>query len=109
MIAWIGLGSNLQGPSSRLNEALESLRSNHHLDVLRCSSFYRTRPWGDEQQDDFINAVVEIETGLEPVPLLQELQAIENSMGRQRSGRRWVPRLIDLYLLLYGDRQLHTA
>ena len=109
MIAWIGLGSNLQGPSSRLNEALESLRSNHHLDVLRCSSFYRTRPWGDEQQDDFINAVVEIETGLEPVPLLQELQAIENSMGRQRSGRRWGPRLIDLDLLLYGDRQLHTA
>jgi len=71
--------------------------------------FYRTPPWGDEQQDDFINAVAEIKTSLDPIPLLRILQSIENVMGRQRSGRRWGPRLIDIDLLLYGDQKYHSA
>jgi 2-amino-4-hydroxy-6-hydroxymethyldihydropteridine diphosphokinase len=74
------------------------------IEILRTSSFYRTPPWGDLKQDDFINAVTEIETTLEPVPLMRALQSIEKSMGRRRGARRWGPRLIDLDLLLYGER-----
>lgn len=109
MIAWLGLGSNLQNPSCQLKTALEKLKSLDNTRIMKCSSFYRTPPWGDEQQDDFVNAVVEIETDLEPVSLLRELQSVENSMGRLRTGRRWGPRLIDLDLLMYGELQLHIA
>ena len=109
MKAWLGLGSNLQQPVVQLRQALARLDDADGLEVLRVSSFYRTPPWGDEQQDDFINAVAEIETSLDPIPLLRTLQSLENAMGRQRSGRRWGPRLIDIDLLLYGDQQYHSA
>ncbi len=109
MKAWLGLGGNLQQPVAQLRRALTRLDEAEGLEVLRVSSFYRTPPWGDEQQDDFINAVVEIKTSLDPIPLLRILQSIENVMGRQRSGRRWGPRLIDIDLLLYGDQKYHSA
>ena len=107
MKAWLGLGSNQQQPMDQLTEAISRLAETKGIGILRTSSFYRTPPWGDEQQDDFINAVVQIETSLEPFSLLGELKTIENLMGRKRSGRRWGPRLIDIDLLLYGDQQLH--
>jgi len=109
MKAWLGLGSNLQQPEAQLRQALDLLGEAKEVEILATSSFYRTPPWGDEQQDDFINAVVQIETGLEPVPLLRVLQSIENEMGRQRSERRWGPRLIDIDLLLYADQQYHSV
>jgi len=105
--AWLGLGSNQQQPMIQLTEAIGRLAETKGIGILRTSSFYRTPPWGDEQQDDFINAVVQIETSLEPLNLLGELKTVENLMGRKRSGRRWGPRLIDIDLLLYGDQQLH--
>ena len=107
MKAWLGLGSNLQQPAIQLREALNRLAETSGIEVLGISSFYRTPPWGDEQQDDFVNAVVQIETSLEPVTLLRELQLVENLMGRKRSERRWGPRLIDIDVLLYDDQQLH--
>ena len=110
MKVWLGLGSNLQQPVAQLQQALKRLSDTTGLEVLRTSSFYRTPPWGDEQQDDFINAVVQIETSLDPIPLLRVLQSIENVMGRQRSGgRRWGPRLIDIDLLLYEKQQFQSA
>ncbi len=105
MKAWLGLGSNLQKPLAQIEDALDKLASEPGIEILDVSGFYRTPPWGDEQQDDFINAVAQIETSLDPMPLLRVLQSIENVMGRQRSGRRWGPRLIDIDLLLYGDLQ----
>ena len=110
MKVWLGLGSNLQQPVAQLQQALKRLSDTTGLEILKTSSFYRTPPWGDEQQDDFINAVVQIETSLDPIPLLRVLQSIENVMGRQRSGvRRWGPRLIDIDLLLYEKQQFQSA
>jgi 2-amino-4-hydroxy-6-hydroxymethyldihydropteridine diphosphokinase len=106
MKAWLSLGANLQRPVKQLKEALRRLDAEDLIEVLRVSSFYRTPPWGDEQQDEFINAVVQIETSLEPVALLNVTKSIETKMGRQRSGRRWGPRLIDIDILLYGDKQV---
>ena len=108
MKAWLGLGSNLQQPVSQLKDALRRLGQLEGIEILEVSGLYRTPPWGDDQQDDFINAVVRIETDLGPVHLLHALQSIENEMGRQRSGRHWGPRLIDIDLLLYGDQQVQT-
>jgi 2-amino-4-hydroxy-6-hydroxymethyldihydropteridine diphosphokinase len=69
--------------------------------VVRRSPVYETDPVGP-QQPDFLNAVVELETGLEPRELLAEFQRIERSVGRT-PGERWGPREIDIDLLLYGD------
>ena len=109
MKAWLGLGSNLRQPLQQLQEAIDKIALADGIEVLEISSFYRTPPWGDQHQDDFINAVVQIETSLDPLPLLRVLQLIENEMGRQRSGRRWGPRLIDIDLLLFGGLQLQTV
>ena len=109
MQAWLGLGANLQHPVAQLKEALSRLDQTDGIEVRRASSFYRTPPWGDEQQNDFINAVVQIETRLDPLSLLHSLQSIENAMGRQRSGRQWGPRIIDIDLLLFGDQTVSSA
>jgi 2-amino-4-hydroxy-6-hydroxymethyldihydropteridine diphosphokinase len=103
MRAWLSLGSNLQQPVTQLKEALRRLGSLAEIRILGVSHLYRTPPWGDKRQNDFVNAVAQVETRLEPMPLLRVLQSIENDMGRQRSGRRWGPRLIDIDLLLYGE------
>jgi len=108
MQAWLGLGSNQQQPVIQIKTALGRLDLTEGVKILKTSAMYQTPPWGDVSQDDFINAVVQIETSLEPMPLLRSLQSIENAMGRQRSEHRWGPRLIDIDLLLYGDVQCHT-
>ena len=109
MKAWLGLGSNLQQPAAQLREAIERLDVLSGVEVSRTSSFYRTPPWGDEEQDDFINCAVQIETSLDPFTLLGKLHSVENAMGRKRSDRRWGPRIIDIDLLLYGDLQHQTG
>ena len=64
---------------------------------------YRSAPLGPQDQPDFVNAVVLVETGLEARALLDGLQAIEADLGRRRESVQWGPRVIDLDLLLYGD------
>lgn len=107
-IAWVGLGSNMQNPSDQLKRALKQLAEDDQIEILSVSSFYQTPPWGDHQQDDFVNAVLKMRTGLEPRALLRRLQAIEDAMGRKRGKRRWGPRLIDLDLLLYDKLQYRS-
>jgi 2-amino-4-hydroxy-6-hydroxymethyldihydropteridine diphosphokinase len=102
--AWIGLGSNLGDGPAVLRSALKRLQGLPKTRLLRCSSLYRSEPWGDPDQPPFTNAVAELETGLEPTELLTALLEIESQMGRVRGDRRWGPRLIDLDLLLFDDR-----
>jgi len=109
MHAWLGLGANLQRPELQVTEAMKRLGESQGIEILKFSSLYRTAAWGDEDQDDFINAVVKIEARLPPLDLLHVVQMIENDMGRQRSEQRWGPRLIDIDLLLYGNENLHGA
>lgn len=107
-IAWISLGSNMQNPAHQLEQAINRLVEDDQLEVLKVSSFYQTPPWGDDQQDDFVNAVLELKTRLEPGSLLRRLQAIEDVMGRKRDKRRWGPRLIDIDLLIYDKLQVQS-
>src|SRR6202140_4524890 len=72
--------------------------------LLARSSDYATPPWGDEQQARFVNACVDIETGLDPHALLFTLHRIEQRFGRDRAReRRWGPRTLDLDLIAYDD------
>jgi 2-amino-4-hydroxy-6-hydroxymethyldihydropteridine diphosphokinase len=105
--AWIGLGSNLEEPRRQLERAFAALKSLPQS-RLRCrSSLYASSPMGPADQPDYLNAVAGLETTLEPLELLDALQAIERSQGRVRN-RRWGPRTLDLDLLLYDDRVMHT-
>ena len=104
--AWIGLGGNLAESARTLHAVLAELGQVPGCRLLRHSSFYRTAPWGMQDQPDFINAVAELATRLSADALLQQLLAIERRHGRERSGPRWGPRLIDLDLLTYGDCEI---
>lgn len=100
--AFVALGSNLDEPARQLGVAIEALARLPATRVLEVSGFYRTAPWGDADQPDFVNAVALLETALPPLPLLDALLTIEQQMGRVRT-RRYGPRVIDLDLLAHGD------
>ncbi len=105
-IAYIGLGSNMGDRTAMCRRALELLARSCRL--TRASSFYCTEPVGNEGQEDFVNAVAEIETDLTPDELLNLCRRIEEELGRKRTVR-WGPRTIDLDILLYGDRVIDKA
>jgi 2-amino-4-hydroxy-6-hydroxymethyldihydropteridine diphosphokinase len=107
--AFVGLGSNLGDPVNQVRIALDELSQLSATHLIRQSGFYRTPPWGNTEQPDFVNAVAEIETGLTPRQLLDSLLRIESRAGRVREGLRWGPRLIDLDLLLYGDERIDES
>ena len=106
VLAYIGLGSNLDDPLRQLRSALDEIGRLTQTRLIRTSSFYRTPPWGVLDQADFINAVAEVETTLSPRVLLEDLLNIEQRAGRTRGGKQWGPRRIDLDLLVYGQRQI---
>lgn len=108
VIAFIGLGANLGDPRAQIAEALRRLGSAPETRLVRAATLYRSDPVGPPDQPEYFNTVAQIETRLEPAALLASVQAIERSLGRTRS-IRWGPRLIDLDILLYGDRRIEEA
>jgi 2-amino-4-hydroxy-6-hydroxymethyldihydropteridine diphosphokinase len=98
LIAYLGLGSNVGDRRQNLKAAAEA------LGALRMSSIYETAPQGEVlDQPDFLNAVVEIETELDPEELLGRCKEIESRLGREMGGVRHGPRPIDIDILLLGD------
>lgn len=106
-IAYLGLGSNLGDKMHYLEEAVESLSKVPEIRQIKKSSFYETKPWGKIDQDNFINAVCQVETTLSPLKLLKVCQKIEKDLGRERH-EHWGSRTIDIDILLYGDTFLKT-
>jgi len=112
VLAFIGLGSNLQDPVQQIHQALQELTAIPQSRCLGHSALYRSAPLvsphaGPREQPDFINAVAALETGLHPLALLEALQALEQRHGRVR-GEHWGPRTLDLDLLLYGDQVINN-
>jgi 2-amino-4-hydroxy-6-hydroxymethyldihydropteridine diphosphokinase len=108
VIAYIGVGSNLEEPLRQCRLALQNLAAVNDTRMLRTSSFYWTEPVGVREQDPFVNAVAEIRTGLTPRALLDALKDIERQMGRRES-LRWGPRIIDLDIILYGQNIVNES
>ena len=100
---YLGLGTNLGEKDRNLTNAMEVLSSEVGV-ILRKSSFYNSKPWGFESDNDFLNMVVLVETDLLPLELLVKTQAIERNLGRTaKSGEGYVDRLIDIDILLYDN------
>ena len=108
IICYIGIGSNLGNALKNCQHAVESLSLAKGVEITRVSPFYKTEPVGIENQNLFINAVVEIRTALSARKLFQALQIIEKDMGRER-GVKGGPRIIDLDLLFYGQEVIQEA
>ena len=101
---YIAIGSNIE-PLRRIPCCLQMLEEIPESSLRAQSSWYRTLPWGMEDQLDFLNLVVGMDTSLSPRALLRETQAIEARLGRVRTLKNG-PRVIDLDILLFGDRIL---
>ena len=108
IICYIGIGSNLGNALKNCQHAVESLSLTAGVEITRVSPFYKTEPVGIENQNMFINAVVEIRTVLSARNLFQALQSIEKDMGRDREVKGG-PRIIDLDLLFYGQEVIQDA
>lgn len=104
---FLGLGSNIGDKASNLRVATSELSHATGITVLKTSCLYKSAPWGYEDQDWFLNGVVEISTTLSPHQLLKTIKDIESRMGRQ-PGPEWGPRLIDIDILLYDQESVET-
>lgn len=103
--AFIALGSNLGDRQAHLFKAEAELRELPGTHLLAVSSLYDNEPIGPGFQERYLNAVVELETGLPPLDLLHHLQRIEQAHGRLPVEQRelWAPRTLDLDLLMYDQ------
>ncbi len=116
--AFLGIGSNLGDRLALLREAVRRLRAEGDIRVTETSRLYETEPWEvkpgrlPNRGDWFLNCVIAIETTLAPRALLERVQGIEAALGRRRDpgltpeARRFVPRPLDIDILLYEDEVL---
>ena len=103
--AYIGIGGNIGDSLNIVQQAIECLTRLPQTSLTKQSSLYRSEPVSDIPQDDYVNAVVALETSLQPMDLLLELQAIEQAFYRQRNPKsKWAPRTLDLDIILFGSR-----
>ena len=100
----IALGGNVGDVRATFVKAIANICGMAQAVLRARSSDYATPPWGEEQQDRFVNACIEIETSLDPHALLFTLHKVEKKFGRDRTHeRRWGPRTLDLDLIAYDD------
>ncbi|PHM49648.1 2-amino-4-hydroxy-6-hydroxymethyldihydropteridine diphosphokinase [Xenorhabdus miraniensis] len=105
---YIAIGSNLADPLQQVDNALAALKNIPDTTFVVRSSFYRTKPMGPQDQPDYLNLAVALETQLPPETLLDHTQAIELAQGRVRKNERWGPRTLDLDIMLFGDHIINT-
>ncbi|MEC0302353.1 2-amino-4-hydroxy-6-hydroxymethyldihydropteridine diphosphokinase [Terribacillus saccharophilus] len=105
--AWIALGSNIAPRETYLQQAIQMLSEHEEIKLNQVSTVYETEPVGYENQDQFLNLVVEVETSLDPMELLRICQKIEQDLGRKRI-IRWGPRTVDLDILLYSTENMNV-
>lgn len=99
---YLGLGSNMGNRAQNLADAIQLIQKEVGK-VARRSHIYETEPWGNKEQEMFLNQVVMVNTILDPRTLLQATTKVERLMGRERR-EKWGPRTIDVDILLYGKR-----
>src|SRR5699024_351504 len=99
--AYIGLGSNIEPRKEYLDKAIEQLQNHDSIHICNISSIYETPPVGYKNQEAFLNMVIEINTSLKNLELLEVCQSIEANLDRVRTFENG-PRTIDLDILLYN-------
>lgn len=106
---YLGLGTNIGDKQKNMDDALALIKERVGT-VVSLSSFYETAPWGFDSPHWFLNAVVAVDTSLSPEALMLVTQELERMLGRRQKSVQGVyhDRTIDIDILLYGNRVLHT-
>lgn len=99
---FLSLGSNLGDRLGYISSAIKEIQNLKEIRIIKFSSIYKTQPWGNEQQNEFLNTVLKIYTKLKPAELLRKLKTIEKILGRKNNGK-WESREIDIDILFYDD------
>ncbi len=105
--AILALGSNIGDKVAHIDDAVRAVSHDGLVRVVARSANYRTAPWGNVDQDWFVNAVMGVATELPPLALLARCQEVERQLGRARTVK-WGPRVIDVDILTYGEITLAT-
>lgn len=104
---FLALGTNIEPRLTYLQKALDEIDVNEYMTIIKQSSIYETAPVGYTEQPDFLNMVIQIETKLAPLDLLDACQKVELGLGRKRE-IRFGPRTIDLDILIYNHENRET-
>jgi len=106
---FLGLGTNMGDLETNLRRAIKEIEKRVGP-IVSQSSFIVTEPWGYDSDNMFLNAVVEVSTQLEPLPLLDATQAIEKDMGRKAKSvnEEYTDRIIDIDILLYDNLTINS-
>ncbi len=99
---YIAFGSNMGNKEENFKNAMKKIEEVNGIKISKVSSFIVTEPWGNQNQEEFLNGAIEVKTYLTPRELMRELLRIENELGRVRE-IKWGPRIIDLDIVLYDD------
>lgn len=101
-LAYIAVGSNLGDKEAYIRQGIETLNGKEDCVVERVSELIVTKPYGVEEQPDFLNGMIELRTLLFPQELLDVLHQVEQEADRKRN-IRWGPRTLDLDIIFYDD------
>ena len=105
--AYLSIGSNIGDKEQFLNNAVKKLDEDCNIKVTKVSKFIETEPYGNVEQDKFLNGCLEIRTLLTPAELLKKVNEIEQEEGRIRT-LHWGPRTLDIDILLYDNEVVYT-
>jgi len=106
--AFISVGANMGQRMANCRRGIDELLADGHSVLVATSAFYKTSPVDFLDQEWFVNAVVKIETTLEPFALLDLLGRIEKVVGRVRNPIRFGPRVLDMDIIFYADQVIDT-
>ena len=104
---YIQLGSNIGERESFISKSMEQIEENIG-EIITESSVSETIPWGNENQNNFLNSVIKIKTPFDSFEVLQKSQEIENTLGRKRIAK-WRERTIDIDILFYNNEIINTT
>jgi 2-amino-4-hydroxy-6-hydroxymethyldihydropteridine diphosphokinase len=109
MEIYLGLGSNLGNKSLHLQTAIDEIEKRIGT-VVRQSAFIESEPWGFESDNTFVNAVIAVDTDMQPMEVLKVTQSIEREMGRTSKSinGNYSDRIIDIDILLFGNVKMDT-
>ena len=105
--AYVALGSNMGDSKAHLDTAIEELKQDAKIRVLKVADYLVTKPYGGVEQSDFLNSAMEMETLYTPFELLDKLHEVEQAHHRERIVR-WGPRTLDLDILFYENLVMDT-
>lgn len=104
---YLALGSNLNEPLQQIRICLQRLNCLPHTYITGLANLYQSKPWGIEDQPDFINTVVKINTSIKPLALLKAVKIIEYRLMQRQVNQRWHSRVIDIDLLLWDTQVMN--